>query len=134
MMTQLIHRWWLLGLRGLAVVLSGLAAFVSPVATLTALRLLFGAYALVDGLIIMRRFARSDLDHGWMVRTRGLASIALGAFIGLWSGVTAPALVAIIAAWTILARMFKTGALNVAAGKLRSVCSNLTERKMVRAR
>jgi uncharacterized membrane protein HdeD (DUF308 family) len=134
MMTQLIYKWWLLGLRGLAVTLSGLAALVSPVATLTALRLLFGAYALADGLIIMRQFARPGLDHGGMLRTRGLASIALGVFIGLWSGVTAPALVAIIAAWVILARAFETGVMRVAAEKWQTVWGNLTEHKMVRAR
>jgi uncharacterized membrane protein HdeD (DUF308 family) len=134
MMTQLIHRWGLLGLRGLAVVLAGLASLVSPVAMLTALRLLFGAYALVDGLIIMRQLAGPDLDYGWRLRTRGLASIALGVLIGLWSSVTAPALVAIIAAWVILARAFETGAMRVAAEKWQTVWGNLTERKMVRAR
>ena len=89
---------------------------------------------LADGFIIVSRLAHPDLDHGWMLRTRGLASIALGVLIGLWSSATAPALVAIIATWTILARVFKTGAVNVAAGKLQAVWSNLTEHKMVRAR
>ncbi len=134
MMTQLTHKWWLLGLRGLAVMLSGLTALVWPVATLTALRLLFGAYALADGLIVMRQLARSELDHGRGLQVRGLASIALGVFIGFWSSVTAPALVAIIAAWVILARAFKTGAINVVAGKWQTVWGNLTEHKMVRAR
>jgi uncharacterized membrane protein HdeD (DUF308 family) len=134
MITQLAHRWWLLGLRGLAIMLSGLAALVSPVATLTALRLLFGACALVYGLIIVRRLARTDLDHRGMLRTRGLTSIALGVLIGLWSSVTAPALVAIIAAWVILARAFETGAMRVTAKKWQTVWGNLTERKMIRAR
>jgi uncharacterized membrane protein HdeD (DUF308 family) len=134
MMTQLTHKWWWLVLRSLAVMLSGLAALVWPIATLTALRLLFGAYALADGLIIMSQLARPKLDHGWRLQLRGLASITLGLFIGLWSSVTAPALVAIIATWVILARVFKTGAMSVAAGKWRSVWGNLTEHKMVRAR
>ena len=134
MMTQLIYKWWLLGLRGLVILLSGLAALVSPVATLMALRMLFGAYALADGLIVMRQLARSDLDDGRRLQVRGLASIALGAFIGLWSGVTAPALVAIIAAWVILARAFETGAMRVAAEKWQTVWGNLTEHKMLRAR
>jgi uncharacterized membrane protein HdeD (DUF308 family) len=82
----------------------------------------------------MSQLARPDLDHRRGLRLRGLASIALGVLIGLWSSATAPALVAIIATWTILARVFETEALNVAAGKLQSVWSNLTEHKMVRAR
>ena len=120
MITQLTHKWWMLGLRGLAVMLSGLAALVWPVATLTALRMLFGAYALADGLIIMSQLARPDLDHGRGLRLRGLASIALGVLIGLWSSATAPALVAIVAAWTILARAFKTEAIECGCGQAAS--------------
>lgn len=135
MITQLIHRWWLLGLRGLVVMLSGLAAFVSPVTTLTALRLLFGVYALADGLIIMRQLARSELDHGRRVQVRGLASIALGVFIGLWSSITAPALVVIVAAWVILARVSESGAMRVVAVKRQTLWGDLTaHKKMVRAR
>lgn len=133
MMTLLTHKW-LLGLRGLAVVVSGLASLVSPVATLTALRLLFGAYALADGLIIMRQLARSELAHGRGLQVRGLTSIALGVFIGLWSGVTAPALVVIIAAWVILARAFEAVAVHRAESERQSVWDHLTVRKMVRAR
>ena len=134
MMMQLIRKWSLLVLPAVVVMLYALAALIWPVATLTALRLLFGAYALADGLIIMSRLARTDLDHGRRLRARGLASIALGVLIGLWSSATAPALVAIIAAWVILARAFETGAMRVVAEKWQTVWGNLTERKMVRAR
>ena len=134
MMMQLIRKWSLLVLPAVVVMLYALAALIWPVATLTALRLLFGAYALADGLIIMSRLARPDLDHGQRLRAWGLVSIALGVLIGLWSSPTAPALVAIIAAWVILARAFETGAMRVAAEKWQTVWGNLTERKMVRAR
>lgn len=99
-------------------------------------RLLFGAYALADGLLalIVSQVDRHDFYHRWTLRSRGLASIALGVFIGLWSSVTAPALVAIIATWMILARASKTGAVNVAVGKWQSIWSNLIERKMMRGR
>ena len=48
MVTRLTRNWRLLTLRGMIAVLFGLAALVWPGATLTALALLFGAYALVD--------------------------------------------------------------------------------------
>jgi len=134
MITQLIRKWSLLVLPALAVMLYSLAALIWPVVTLTALRLLFGAYALADGLIIMRWFARTDLDYGGMLRARGLASIALGLFIGFWSSVTAPVLAVIVAGWAILARAFETGAMRVAAEKWQMVWGNLTERKIVRTR
>ncbi|MDX9956559.1 MAG: DUF308 domain-containing protein, partial [Anaerolineae bacterium] len=85
MITQLPHKRWFLGPRSMAAILSGLAALVWPVTTLTVLRLLFGAYALADGLIILSQLARSRLDHGRGLWVRGLVSIALGMFIGLWS-------------------------------------------------
>lgn len=134
MMTQLIRKWSPLVLPSLAVMLYGLAALVWPAATLTGLRLLFGAYALADGLIIMRQLARSELDHRQGLQLKGLAGIALGVLIGFWSSVTALALVSIIAVWVILARAFETGAMRVAAEKWQTVWGNLTERKMVRAR
>ncbi len=42
--------WWALALRGAVAILFGIAAFLRPDITLEALILLFGAYALVDGV------------------------------------------------------------------------------------
>ena len=42
--------WWALALRGVIAILFGLAAFLRPGIALEALILLFGAYALVDGI------------------------------------------------------------------------------------
>lgn len=134
MITQLTHKWCLFVLRGLAIMLSGLAALVSPVATLTGLRLLFGAYALADGLmaLVVSQVDRHDFYHGWTLRSRGLASIALGVFICLWSSVTPLALFALIAAWTITTRALKALAAFVAEGKLLSAVDNLVEHRMMR--
>jgi uncharacterized membrane protein HdeD (DUF308 family) len=45
------HYWWLMAIRGLLAVLFGLAALVWPRLTLFVLVILFGAYALVDGVM-----------------------------------------------------------------------------------
>jgi uncharacterized membrane protein HdeD (DUF308 family) len=122
-------------LRSLAVTLSGLAALVWPIATLTALRLLFGAYALADGLLALdvSRVDRHDFYHGWTLRLRGVTSIALGVFICLWSGVTVPGIVMIIATWAILTRTLKALTVFVAEGKLLSVVDKLVNRQLTRA-
>ncbi len=46
----LVRNWWALALRGLIAIIFGLLAIFSPGTTLAALVVLFGAYALVDGI------------------------------------------------------------------------------------
>jgi len=50
MTTTLARNWWVLALRGLIAILFGIVAFIWPGLTLVSLVLLFGAYALLDGI------------------------------------------------------------------------------------
>ena len=139
MATRLTRNWWLLGLRGMVAVLFGWAALVWPGATLAALALLFGAYALVDGLLalVVSLLDPDEFDRGWVLLLKGLAGIATGVLTYLWPSVTAQALVYLIAAWAIL-----TGALEVVAaidlrklveGERRLAWGNLIEHEMTGA-
>jgi len=139
MVTRLTRKWWLLALRGMIVVLFGLAAFVWPGASLTALVLLFGAYALVDGLLalVVSLLDPNEFDHGWVLLLKGLAGIAIGVLTFLWPSATPLALLYRIAAWAILTGAFEV----VAALDLRSVVEgqrqlawgNLIEHEMMGA-
>src|SRR6188472_944642 len=51
MLHALAKCWWLLLLRGIVAILFGILAFVWPGLTLVTLVLLYGAFALVDGVI-----------------------------------------------------------------------------------
>ena len=42
--------WWVIALRGVVAIVFGILAFAWPGVTLTALVLLFGAYAVIDGV------------------------------------------------------------------------------------
>ena len=139
MVTRLTRKWRLLALRGMVAVLFGWAALVWPGATLTALALLVGAYALVDGLLalIVSRLDRHEFDHGWVLLLKGLAGIATGLLTLLWPSVTAQTLLYLIAAWAIL-----TGALEVVAavdlrniveGERQLAWDNLIEHEMMGA-
>ena len=140
MVTRLARNWRLLALRGMVAVLFGLAALVWPGATLTALVLLFGAYALVDGLlaVIVSRLDRHEFDHGWVLLLKGLAGIATGALTLLWPSITAQALVYLIAAWAIRTGAFEVVAAvdlrNMVEGERQLAWGNLIEHEITGAR
>lgn len=104
MLVMLANRWWLVALRGLFAVLFGVVAFIWPGITLAALVLLFGAYALVDGgLALFTAIGHRDAGQPrWLLALEGLLGIATGIATFLWPGITALALLAVVAAWALL--------------------------------
>jgi uncharacterized membrane protein HdeD (DUF308 family) len=75
-------RWWAVLLRGVLAVLVGVLAFAWPAVTLSVLVLLFGCYALVDGLFSLVAAAGGrDRQDRWILALEGI--------IGLWAGVVA---------------------------------------------
>jgi uncharacterized membrane protein HdeD (DUF308 family) len=104
--------WWLMGLRGLLAVLFGVFALVLPRLTLFVLVLLFGAYVLVDGVVavIVSLQERKNFRQWWVLLLGGLAGIAAGVLTFVWPGITALALLYLIAAWAIV-----IGVLEIAA-------------------
>ena len=139
MVTRLTRNWRLLALRGMVAVLFGWAALVWPGATLTALVLLFGAYALVDGLlaVIVSLLDRHEFDHAWVLLLKGLAGIATGVLTFLWPSVAAQALVYLIAAWAILTGAFEVVAAvdlrKLVEGERQLAWGNLIEHEMMGA-
>src|SRR5947209_1896313 len=101
--------WWLMGIRGLLAVLFGLAAIVWPGLTLLALVYLFGAYALVDGVVavIVSIQERRNFRQWWVLLLGGLAGIAAGVIAFVWPGITALTLLYLIAAWAIVTGIFE---------------------------
>lgn len=115
----LTRNWWVVLIRGVAGVLFGIATFIAPVVSLAVLVLLFGAYALVDGVLaVVTAVRRRDVsDRWWMLLLEGVVGIAAGVVTLVWPGITALALLYVIAAWALL-----TGALEIAAAiRLRKI-------------
>jgi uncharacterized membrane protein HdeD (DUF308 family) len=113
----LARNWWSLVLRGVLGILVGILTFVWPGITLTALVFLFGAYALVDGVVSIAGVIRAAESHErWgALLIEGIAGILAAAVTVLWPPITALALVYVMAAWAIVTGIFEI----VAAVRLR---------------
>ena len=112
MLEYLSRQWWSVALRGVLAVVFGVIAWIWPDITLRALVLLYGFYALVDGLLALAALlvgGRLVSDRrGWLI-VEGVAGIAAGVIAFLWPEITALVLLYLIAAWAIA-----TGVLEVA--------------------
>lgn len=104
MLKMLSQRWWIILVRGLAAIVFGFAALLWPGLTLSILVLLFGAYALIDGLsaLITAVAARGDLPSWWVHALEGAAGILAGGAALLWPNITGLLLLYLIAVWAIL--------------------------------
>jgi len=104
--------WWLVLLRGIVAILFGLLAWAWPGATLLTMTLFWGAYALVDGVAALWGGWQTK-DAGkpmWQIVLIGLLGIAAGIFTFVAPGITAFALLIVIAVWAIANGVFQIAA------------------------
>jgi uncharacterized membrane protein HdeD (DUF308 family) len=100
--------WWALAVRGVAAVLFGLAALIWPGLTLAVLIILYGAYALVDGVFaIVAGFRAGSGTRRWLLLAEGALGILTGLIAIFWPGVSAVVLLYIIAFWAILGGLLR---------------------------
>lgn len=104
--------WWLVLLRGLAAIVFGVLAYAWPQLTLITLVLFWGAYALVDGVAALWvGWQAKDGDKPmWPIVLVGVLGIAAGIVTFVMPGVTAVALLMLIAAWAIVTGVFQIAA------------------------
>lgn len=99
-----LHRsWWLLLLRGIAAVAFGVLTFIWPQISLVSLILVYGIYALVDGVLALIAAIRGGgFAPRWWLALGGLVSILAAGVAFAWPGLTALVLVYLIGFWSIL--------------------------------
>ena len=110
-MLMLSRYWWMVALRGLLLLLFGLAAIAWPGVTLTVLVLWIGAGFLVNGALVLGAaiVGRDVQGRAWMALD-GLLGIGAGILTFLYPGITGLVLLWLVAGWAIL-----SGALQIAA-------------------
>ncbi len=108
----LARNWWSLAIRGIAGILFGIIAFAWPGITLGGLVLLFGVYALIDGIAAIAGAVRAVERHDrWgALLLEGVAGLLAAIAAGLWPAITVLVLVYLVAAWA-----FVTGIAEIAA-------------------
>jgi uncharacterized membrane protein HdeD (DUF308 family) len=102
------RNWWMIAARGvLAVVFGGVLA-LGRVPTVSAVIVLFGVYATVDGVLAIVSGLRTARPRtaGWPIVVEGLASVGFGALAVAWLVVPGPLLV-LLAAWGLLTGFFE---------------------------
>ena len=109
----MVGNWWALALRGVVAILFALIAFFLPGVTAAALIILFGAYALVDGVFALIAGLRAARHHGrsGALLLEGILNIVIGIIVFVWPGPALVALVYLIAIWAVI-----SGIVLIAAG------------------
>jgi uncharacterized membrane protein HdeD (DUF308 family) len=101
--------WWLILMKGIVAILFGILALSRPHITLAALVMLFGAYALVDGLFSLGA-ALSGWRHRedrWLLLLEAFLGIGAGIVTLQAPGITTIALIFFIAAWALATGILK---------------------------
>ncbi len=118
----LTRKWWVLALRGVAAVIFGCLAFTWPGMTLLALVYLFGAYAIVNGVLALSTglTVPAGFPRFGSVAFGGFVSLVAGLIAFVMPGITALMALVIIAAWAIVTGVSEI----VSAIRLRREISN----------
>src|SRR4051812_25199251 len=112
MVKIVVLNWWALALRGIVAIAFGVIAFFMPVVTLFTLTLLFGTYALVDGVLSLAavvRAGRKD-EQWWEFVFKGILGLGAAAATMIWPEVSLALLVYAIAGWAVV-----TGVIEIVA-------------------
>ena len=105
----LARNWWVFLIRGLVAVAFGLLGLFYPAATLVAFVLVYGTFALVDGVFAIISAARGKEGMGsrWWLALVGVLGIVAGLATYFWPGITALALLMVIGVWALIYGLFE---------------------------
>jgi uncharacterized membrane protein HdeD (DUF308 family) len=104
----LAKNWWLLLLRGIAAIVFGVLAFAWPGITIVSLVIVYGAYALVDGLFsLYAAISGGGTAPRWWLAVVGIAGVLAGIISFAMPGMVALWFLLLIGAWAIVSGIFE---------------------------
>ncbi len=79
-LAALVHNWWMIAIRGVLAMAFGVSILVWPHVTLSIVVVLFGVYAILDGVWTIAAGTRASarVFDAWPVLLEGVVSAALG--------------------------------------------------------
>jgi uncharacterized membrane protein HdeD (DUF308 family) len=110
-MSALIRNWWMMAVRGMLAAVFGLGILAWPRISLWTIVVIFGVYAMLDGIWALASVVRACRRRyeGWPVALEGLAGVAFG-FLALAWPFLPRELVYLLGAWGVV-----TGVLEIIA-------------------
>jgi uncharacterized membrane protein HdeD (DUF308 family) len=103
MLEKISRNWWMFALRGLVAIIFGILALIWHEQVLKALVLVFGAFALVNGIMTVFTGLSSApyFARWWVLLLEGLAGVFCGLMGIFMPDITTRALMYLIAAWVL---------------------------------
>jgi uncharacterized membrane protein HdeD (DUF308 family) len=95
-------QWTWLAYRGILAILFGILAFAWPGATLATLAIVWGAYAVVDGLFALTYGTRGGQARRWTFILSGLVGVVAGLIALFFPAVTALAFIMVLSVWAVV--------------------------------
>lgn len=119
----MIENWWFTLIRGIMAILFGVLTFIWPGITIISLAILWGAFALVDGVMALAtawRATSAQSSSRWWMGLAGVIGVLAGLLTFLFPLGTALGLLIFLATWLIVGGVLQI----IGAIRLREVIDN----------
>jgi uncharacterized membrane protein HdeD (DUF308 family) len=110
MLVTLSRNWWATVLRGVAAIALGIFAWARPDIFWASLVLVFGVYAVVDGIFAFVAAVKGEGGDRWLHVVEAVLGIGAGVIVFLFPDLARTAIVLVIGIWAVV-----TGILEIAS-------------------
>lgn len=110
LLQSVAKNWWLFAIRGVVAIGFGVLAFARPDISIAALVALFGAYALVDGLVMLVASPMlTGTPYFWWMLVDGLLGLAVGGLTLFYPAAAVVGLLTLLGVWLIIGGVVRIG-------------------------